>query len=57
MIYSHIFKARKKSGYKFICYITATPALQGAPLESAYFDSKVAAKKWAAAKNTKAWNY
>jgi hypothetical protein len=57
MIYSHIFKARKESGYKFICYITATPALQGAPIESAYFDSKVAAKKWAAAKNTKAWNY
>jgi hypothetical protein len=57
MIYSHIFKARKESGYKFICYITATPALQGAPIESAYFDSKVAAKKYAAAKNAKAWNY
>ena len=57
MTYSHIFKARKESGYKFICYITATPALQGAPIESAYFDSKVAAKKYAAAKNAKAWNY
>jgi hypothetical protein len=57
MIYSHIFKARKESGFKFILYITATPSLQGAPIESAYFDSKVAAKKYAAAKNTKAWNY
>ena len=57
MIYSHIFNARKESGYKFVLYITATPALRGAPLETGYFDSKVAAKKYAAAKNAKAWNY
>jgi hypothetical protein len=57
MQYSHIFKARKESGFKFVLYITATPALRGAPIETGYFDSKVAAKKYAAAKNTKAWNY
>jgi hypothetical protein len=57
MIYAHIFNARKDSGYKFVLYITATPALRGAPLETGYFDSKAAAKKYAAAKNAKAWNY
>ena len=57
MTYSHIFKARKESGYKFVLYITATPALRGAPIETGYFDSKVTAKKYAAAKNAKAWNY
>jgi hypothetical protein len=57
MTYSHIFKARKESGYKFVLYITATPALRGAPIESGYVDSKVAAKKYAAAKNAKAWTY
>lgn len=57
MIYSHIFNARKESGYKFVLYITSTPALRGAPIETAYFDNKVTAKKYAAAKNAKAWNY
>jgi hypothetical protein len=57
MIYSHIFNARKDSGFKFVLYITATPALQGRPIETGYFYSKVAAKKYAASKNAKAWNY
>lgn len=57
MTYAHIFKARAESGHKFIVYITATPALQGAPLQSSYFDSKVTAKKWAASLNAKPWNY
>tara|TARA_R110000868_G_scaffold193933_1_gene439226 strand:- start:1424 stop:1597 length:174 start_codon:yes stop_codon:yes gene_type:complete len=57
MNYAHIFNARKGSGYKFVLYITSTPALSGAPIETGYFDSKAAAKKYAAAKNAKAWNY
>jgi len=57
MIYSHIFKARKESGHTYVCYITATPSLRGAPLMTVYFDSKVAGKKWAASHGAKAWNY
>jgi len=57
MLFAHIFNARKGSGFKFVMYITATPALQGRPIETGYFYSKVAAKKYAAAKNAKAWNY
>jgi uncharacterized protein YbcC (UPF0753/DUF2309 family) len=57
MLFAHIFNARKDSGFKFVMYITATPALQGRPIETGYFYSKVAAKKYAAAKNAKAWNY
>jgi hypothetical protein len=57
MTYAHIFKARKDSGYKFVLYITTTPALRGAPIETGYFDGKVAAKSYAARKGAKAWNY
>lgn len=57
MLFAHIFKARKESGFKFVCYLTRTPSLQGAPVESDYFNGKVAAKSWAASKGAKAWNY
>jgi hypothetical protein len=54
MTYAHIFKAHKRTGFKFVLCIS-----QGfAPIGTeSFFNSKAEAKAAAQAAGAKAWNY
>lgn len=58
MLYSHIYKASAKTGFKFELVITDDPSpINENVIQSYFFNNKVEAKKQAKQLNATAWNY